>query len=99
MDDLNLAQARELLRSIPDGCVFFSGHAQLRLKERGLSRIQALRVLRGGSIQEGPAFDASYDSWIVEVEGFSAGDWLRVSAGIGQDKDGPFVTVKTVFAK
>jgi hypothetical protein len=59
------------------GRVFFTAHAEKRMKQRRITRTQALTCLREGSIVEGPYRDIRGD-WRCTVEKFVAGDSVQV---------------------
>lgn len=78
--------------------VIFSDHAHMRMRERGITQSQVLRVLRSGD-PRGPA------EWDTEVEGGwkcvfrrrAAGDKLNVVVKLLQRKDSHFNLVITTF--
>lgn len=70
---LSPVRARDLLReSAKDSArVFFTQHAEVRMRERGITRTQVLRCLAHGRVVEGPSRDVK-GNWIMKLEVVSA---------------------------
>lgn len=96
--DLSPVSARRVLTELAadSSRVFFTAHAEERMRERIITRTQVLRCLRHGSITEGPARDP-HGKWVVRMEVLSAGDVLRVVAALDNDGDGNLVLVITTY--
>lgn len=75
--------------------VFIEIHAEERMEEREITLTQVLRVLRTGTIFDGPTDNLLENNWECGVKGFSAGETIGLRIGIERDKTG--VTVITVF--
>ena len=55
--------------------VYFTGHAEQRMKERGFFDTDVFRVLRYGSIPKRPKFSKEHQDWTYVME-------LRLKSGI-----------------
>lgn len=62
--------------------VFLSEHAEQRASERGIDRLQIMRVLARGRLTEQPWPDVNHGNYRVTVEGISAGAKLKVVAAL-----------------
>lgn len=62
--------------------VFLSAHAEQRAAERGIDRLQVMRVLKRGQLTEKPWLDANNDNYRLTVEGISAGSKIKVVAAL-----------------
>lgn len=93
---LSEPNARRILREAADesGRVFFTTHAEKRMKERRITRVQVLRCLRHGTITEAPAWSSTKGTWELRVEYVTAGDQIRVGAAIDPEE---MVIVVTTF--
>ena len=96
--NLSVAKAREILREAAKNSVrvFFSQHAEKQMAMRKITRVQVLRCLANGQINEGPARGIK-GNWEVTIESLSVGDVLRVAAALGQDDDGNYVIIITAY--
>ncbi|HEX6929696.1 MAG TPA: DUF4258 domain-containing protein [Gammaproteobacteria bacterium] len=96
--DLSPPMAEKVIRKVArdSGRVFFTMHAETRMRERGINRTQVLRCLRLGRVVEGPARD-THGKWIATLEVLSAGDVVTVVAALDNDDTGNLVVVITVY--
>ncbi len=96
--DLSPTTAKRLLSELARDSkrVFFTNHAEERMQQRGISRLQVLRCLQHGNLIEGPARDV-HGKWVVTVEVLSAGDVVTVVAALDHDDAGNFVLVITTY--
>ncbi|MBV0932374.1 DUF4258 domain-containing protein [Marinobacterium weihaiense] len=80
---LSVKQAKEILSTVAQDSsrVIFTDHAEQRMYERDISRVDVLRVLSTGKIVEGPAQEPK-GNWKMTVEGVSAGSAITVVAVI-----------------
>lgn len=91
-------QAKAILNDLAsDGRrVFFTRHAEERMVEREITRMQVLRCLQVGSFEEEPARDAR-GSWAMRLRLFTAGEYIRVAVAIDQDQHGNLAVIITVI--
>jgi len=75
--------------------VYITVHAESRMEDRGITLTQVLRVLRTGTIYDGPVDNPLYDNWECGVKGFSAGENIRLRVGIERDDKG--IIIITLF--
>lgn len=76
--------------------IFFTKtHAILRMRQHGITDIQVIRILKGGSIVEGPSKTTS-GWWRANYAGQSAGRWIEVVAELQESGD-ETVLVITAF--
>lgn len=78
------------------GRVFFTKHAEDRMRERGITRLQVMTCLKNGVFVEGPAKSAK-GSWTFKMRVRSAGDEVCVVAALDMDKNGNFALVITTY--
>ncbi len=80
---LQQAQAAKILKETAKDTskLIFTNHAEERMNEREITRVDVIRVLCKGSIVEGPSLSAK-GSWEMRVEGMSAGSSLTVAVAI-----------------
>jgi len=86
--DLTPDLARRLLKEIAgadDGRVYFADHAEEKMTQRRITRMQVIRCLKSGRIAEGPYWDHEYDDWKVNMEVMSAGNVIGVVAALDFD--------------
>ena len=76
--------------------VFFTRHAEERMVEREITRMQVLRCLQVGNFEEEPARDAR-GSWAMRLRLFTAGEYIRVAVAIDQDQHGNLAVIITVI--
>jgi hypothetical protein len=95
---LSPIQGRQLVREVAQdsGRVFFTHHAERRMRERHITRTQVLRCLTRGSVVEGPSRNAK-GNWTMRLEALSAGEVIAVLAAIDRDKAGNIIIVITVY--
>ncbi|MBV5264485.1 DUF4258 domain-containing protein [Pinisolibacter aquiterrae] len=75
-DDLDAHEARRIVRDLATNSARVSvlPHAQKRKRQRRISFEDILRVLRGGTVTEGPYIAPKSGWWRFNVTGRSAGD-------------------------
>jgi hypothetical protein len=61
--------------------VVFTNHAKQRMRQRDVTPLEVLEVLRKGAITEGPAPDVK-GCWRCTMERFAAGEDLAVAVAI-----------------
>lgn len=96
--NLSPPSAQQMLRQVASDSarVFFTDHAEQRMRERRINRTQVLRCLRHGRLTEDPARDV-HGKWVMRVEVFSAGDVVTAVAALDNDGDGNLVVVITAY--
>lgn len=96
--DLKPARAKKLIAEIiPDsGRVFFTHHAQQRMKERKINSSQVFCCLKHGNIVEGPYQDVK-GFWNLAIETVSAGDIIKVVIAFSKNNSGETIIVVTVI--
>ena len=88
-------QAHIRLLAKDSSLVFFTRHAQDRMKERFVSDIQVLECLRSGQIQRPSQFDQVTGSVKCRMEHFVAG--MNVAVVVAVEYPAPDLTVVTVI--
>ena len=78
------------------GRVFFTDHARLRMRERGVNDLQALECLRAGVLQRPPRRFASGE---LRVRMDHFGSARNVSVVVSLDEQDPDVLVVTVMTR
>ena len=83
---LSSASAQRLIRELvkDDGTVFFSHHAETRMRQRNVSRPQVLSCLAKGRVAEGPSLGIK-GNWEVAFEHCVSGDDLRVVVALERE--------------
>lgn len=66
--------------------VFFTLHANARLRRRKITPLQVLECLLKGTITEGPA-PSIKGGWECAMERTVAGDWIKVAVVIDDDQN------------
>jgi hypothetical protein len=61
--------------------VVFTSHARTRMRQRRISDLQVLEVLRRGTVAEGPALDI-YGNWKATLRKAVAGEIVHVAAAL-----------------
>lgn len=89
--------ARLALRMIREAAtdsarVYLSGHAEKRMRQRRITRVQVLECLRRGQITEGPVLDIK-GNWTCRVERLVAGDQVKVAVAIERRSNLTVITV------
>jgi len=74
-----LARVRALAGSSEN--IIFTGHARTRMRQRRISDLQVLEVLRRGGVAEGPALDI-YGNWKATLRKTVAGQTVHVAAAL-----------------
>jgi hypothetical protein len=98
--DLSPQRARQLLQEIAadSAKVVFTAHAEQRLKQRRISKMQALKCLRQGTMVEGPARDIK-GNWKITLQVLSAGSPIKVVAALDYNAEkGNYAIVITAFS-
>ncbi len=68
--------------------VFFTRHAEERMIERNISRLQVLRCLIHGQMHtDYPKWDSRHSNWIARLETVSAGDVVTAIAALCYDDE------------
>ena len=79
--------------------VFFTEHANKRMRERLITRTQVLECLRKGKITEPPHIDIKGD-WKCNVSWLHAGDNITAAVGFKHDEQtGDYLLIITVFGE
>ncbi len=96
--DLSPVNAKRLLTEIANESskVFFTDHAEKRMKQRKITRMQVIRCLQHGRFSEGPYLDIK-GNWKFNIGTFSAGEHLTVVAAFEKDTSGNHVVVITAY--
>ncbi len=96
--DLTENKAKELITKLAkdSGKVFFTKHAEKRMKERKVTRTQVSRCLLHGHITEGPYRDI-HGNWKQTLETISAGDHISVVAVLERDSSGDMIIIITCY--
>ena len=76
--------------------LIFTGHAELRMKERRIGRRQVLQTLQNGHISE-PLHQDVRGDWRCNVSWFYAGVRLTVGVVFKLSDKGDWVVIATVF--
>lgn len=77
--------------------VFFTTHAEKRMRQRKITRTEVLRCLRAGHITEGPSLSIK-GNWEVRMQVASAGAPISTVAALEYDETtGNYLVVITVF--
>lgn len=74
------------------GRIYFTAHAEKRMRERQITRTQVIECLTGGRLTEGPAPDV-HGKWTCRVERLVAGDAVGVVVAIDRESDLVVITV------
>lgn len=96
--DLSPDHAKRILNQVAAQSerVFFTEHAEHRMRERRITRTQVIRCLLHGKITEGLCRDIK-GNWKFTIETLSAGDPLLVAAALDKDGKGNYVVVITTY--
>lgn len=96
--DLDPVRALQIVREIAEDSarVFFTEHAEKRMKQRKISRTQVLKCFAHGQITEGPVRSAS-GNWTLTMEVLTAGDIVTVVSALDHDEDGNYILVITSY--
>ena len=80
---LSIQQAAQILQQVADDTrrLIITYHADERMRERGITRTDVIRVLSTGRIVEGPGQSAK-GNWEMRVEGISAGSYVTLGVAI-----------------
>ncbi|MBA2591154.1 MAG: DUF4258 domain-containing protein [Pseudomonadota bacterium] len=91
-------RAKRLVREIArdSGRVFFTHHAEVRMRQRHITRTQVMRCLSHGTCIEGPARDIK-GNWTIKLEVPSAGVLVAAVAALDRDEAGDLIIVITVY--
>jgi hypothetical protein len=95
---LSPIQGRQLVREVAQdsGRVFFTPHAERKMRERHITRVQVLRCLTRGCVAEGPSRHVN-GKWRLKLEVLSAGDLIAVVAELDRDEFGDIIIVITAY--
>ena len=96
--DLSPVNAKRILTEIAkeSSRVFFTDHAEKRMKKRKITRVQVIRCLQYGKFSEEPYLDIK-GNWKFNIDTFSAGEHLTVAAVCERDESGNHVVVITAY--
>ena len=90
------AQAHRKFRQLINADqIAIPSYAKRRMWQRNINDQQVRRILKGGTVSEGPYIDADGD-WKCKMEGNSAGQFVHVVAALHLNGDEMCVVV-TVF--
>lgn len=91
-------QAKEILKELADsgGKVFFTRHAEQRMIERQVTRIQVLRCLASGYFEEQPA-KSPQGAWVMRIRNYTAGEYVSVAVALDKNDRGDYAVVITVI--
>lgn len=95
---LSAPKALTLIREIAKDSarIYFTGHAEKRMRKRNVSRLQVMQCLLKGSIDEGPALSTK-GNWECRMQWIVAGQHISVAVAIDADHKGNRILVITVF--
>lgn len=81
---MNKSIARNVIKACSEDSarVRVTEHAFQKMKERGITLKQVLNCLKSGNISEGPYQEAGKETWKCNVDGISAGQFIRVVVAI-----------------
>lgn len=96
--DLTLSNAKQLIVEIAKDSsrIFYTTHAEKRMKQRKITRSQVQRCLQHGQITEGPCRDI-HGKWCLTLEAFSAGEPVAVVAALDKDSNGNMIIIITSY--
>lgn len=91
-------QAKATLKELADdgNRIFFTRHAEERMIERNITRMQILKCLQSGRFEEEPAQDPR-GSWSMRIRSYSAGESIAVAVALDVDSNGDYAVVITVM--
>ncbi|SEN71670.1 DUF4258 domain-containing protein [Nitrosomonas marina] len=97
--DLTPQKAKQIISKLAEdsGRVFILSHAEERMVERDITRMQVIRCLKHGVIVEGPYRDIKFGLWRQTLEVRTAGNVISVVASLDRDDKGDYIVVVTVF--
>lgn len=91
------AAASRRFRQLIDADQFaFSMHAKARLVKYNISSRQAIRVMKGGSVIEGPYVDIGTGNWKCNMAGTSAGKHVELVLALHLENGGYCVVVTVI---
>lgn len=95
---MSAARALEIVReaAADSARVFFTGHAEARMKKRRITRTQVMRCLKTGTFTEGPILGLK-GNWECRLECLTAGEHIGVALAIEPDSDKRYIVIITVF--
>lgn len=95
---LSAPKAMQIIReaATDSARVFFTRHAEARMKKRHITRVQVLRCLRNGAITEAPVLGLK-GNWECRVERRSAGEHIGVALAVVAETPQRYIVVITVF--
>ena len=96
MSKFNAREARAKLKELikADRIFITKTHAIPRMKKHGITDIQVIRILKGGSIVEGPSKTTS-GWWRANYAGQSAGRRIEVVAELQESGDETVLVITT----
>lgn len=94
---LTRAEAAALIQQVlqDSANLRWKDHVFTRMRERDVTDMQVLQVLRRGEVTRDPKFGEERN-WEVTMEAVTAGDLVRVGAAIDVDSMGLLIVVITV---
>ena len=99
-EPLGWRRAQKIIRKISQNSIDvpLTYHAWDQMELREITMAQILRVLRTGTIYDGPMFNTNYDDWECNMKGTDAGEIIGVMVGIERDLEGlVIITVCRIF--
>ncbi len=89
----------KLIRKIAEneGKVFISEHAELRMRQRNITRVVALEVLRKGNINQEPEPDLKTGDMKCALERYVAGHAVKIVVAV-EDSNATTCLIVTAFA-
>lgn len=96
--DLTPANAKKYISGIAQNSnrIFYTKHANQRMKERKITTFQVECCLRHGKVAENPYRD-EHGNWMVKLEVLTAGDSVTVVVAIDRDSKGELILVITSY--
>lgn len=96
--DLSPQSAKKILQEVAktSSRVLFTRHAERRMKQRNITRLQVIKSLQRGLIIEGPVRDVK-GNWNLTIQAITSGDEINVVAAIDSDSEGNYIIVITTY--
>ena len=95
---LSQERAREIIRELAgdSGRVYFTHHAETRMRERHIARTQVLSCLEKGRFHEGP-YQNTRGEWECQMRWFTAGDNIGVVLTLNLDVEPNYILIITTL--
>ena len=76
-------EAQKIIRElVSQDKIRFHKHCKTRMRQRKVSSLQVLTILKKGRVNEEPSIDYGHKGWNTSVEGSAAGEWLKVAVNL-----------------